>query len=168
VTAPVGRPPSRAREPQPQGIRGLQLRIDAFRGVADTFGTFNKPVGPIRNTAYAAPAARPTDRCRSRALAALAASGTRGLPASAAPSVFRMAVRVVSSQRVGRSAVVPVERAVDPEMLGIGYLLPGSPRRASLGDGRSRVPCRECCHRVRFLSDRRTSTLRQTRSARCI
>src|ERR1700757_4633182 len=68
VTAPVGRPPSRPREPQPQGIRGLQLRIDAFRGVADTFGTFNKPVGPIRNTAYAAPAARPTDRCRSRAL----------------------------------------------------------------------------------------------------
>jgi hypothetical protein len=57
----------------------------------------------------------------------LAASGTRGVPASAAPSVFRLAVRVASGRRVGRSAVVLVGRAVDPMMLGIGYLLPGSP-----------------------------------------
>ncbi len=32
----------------------------------------------------------------------------------------------------------------------------------------SRVPCRERCHRVRSLSDRRTSTMRQTCSARRI
>jgi hypothetical protein len=67
--------------------------------------------------------------------AALAASGTRGLPASAAPSVFRLAVRAGSGPRVGRSAVVAFARAVDPVMLGIGYLLPGSPRRASMNDG---------------------------------
>jgi|GEM_PF-2674378 len=68
--------------------------------------------------------------------AALAASDTRGLPASAAPAVFRLAVRVVVGPRVGRSAAVLVGRGVDPVMLGIGYLLPGSPRRASLSDGR--------------------------------
>jgi hypothetical protein len=100
--------------------------------------------------------------------AALAASGTRGLPASAAPAVFRLAVRVVVGPRVDCSAVVRVERTVGTEMLGIGYLLPGSPRRASLSDGQSRVPRRECCHRVRFVSDRRTGSLRETRSARRI
>jgi len=59
--------------------------------------------------------------------AALTASGTRGLPASAAPSVFRLAVRVVSGQRVGRSAVVPVERAVDPAMTGHRVPAPREP-----------------------------------------
>jgi hypothetical protein len=100
--------------------------------------------------------------------AALAASGTRGLPASAAPAVFRLAVRVISGPRVGRSAVVLVGRAVGPVMLGIGYLLPGSPRRVSLCDGRSRGPCRECDHRVRFVSDLRTGGIRQTSSVRRI
>ena len=59
---------ARARKPEPQRIRGQQLSIDAaLYGVADTFGTYNKPVGPSRNTALRR-SRRPTDRCRSRAL----------------------------------------------------------------------------------------------------
>ena len=79
------------------------------------------------------PSARPLSLSRP---AASAAWGTRGLPASAAPSVFRLAVRVVSGRGVGLSAVVLVGRAVDLVLLGIGQLLPGSPQHASLSDGR--------------------------------
>jgi hypothetical protein len=158
---------AQARKPQPQCIRGQQLCIDVGSTASRTLlAHITSPLvmvwlrpAPWPSSGRPRPLSRP---------AALTASGARGLPPSAAPAVFRLAVRAGSGQAVRRSAVVPVERAVDPEMLGIGYLLPGSPRRASSGEGRSRVPCRERCHRVRFLSDRRTSTLRQTRSARRI
>ena len=156
-----------AGKPKTKGIRGGQLRVDvALDGVADTFGTYNKPLVPAGTRPPPLP---PSDRplALSRP-AASPASGARGLPASAAPSVFRLAVWVVLGQEVGRSAVVAVERAIDPVMPGIGYLLPGRPRRASLGDGPSRIRCRECCHRVRYLSDRRTDSVRQTRSTRRI
>ncbi|WP_394328664.1 rolling circle replication-associated protein [Mycobacterium avium] len=68
-------------------MRGRQFRINnAVDGVADTFGAYNKPVGPSRNTVYAAPAVRPT-------ATALAPCGLAGLGHSRSTGV-RRSVRV--------------------------------------------------------------------------
>ena len=114
-----------AREPQPQGIRARQLRFNSVIDcAADTLAQTPSPLVPAGTRPTPLP---PSDRPLSLSRpTALAASGTRGLPASAAPSVFRLAVRVVSGRRVGRSALVLVERMVDPGILGIGYPLSGA------------------------------------------
>ena len=63
---PPARPPSRAREPEPQGIRGQRLRINpALDGVADTFGISNKPGGPSGTRPTPLP---PSDRPLARPL----------------------------------------------------------------------------------------------------
>jgi hypothetical protein len=89
-------------------------------------------VSPSRSAASAA-VFRPAAISRP---AALAASGARELPASAAPAALRLALRGVVDHGVDRAAVVSVERAVDLVMLGIRYLFSGSFRRASLSDVR--------------------------------
>ena len=72
-------------------------------GVADTFGTYNKPVGPSRNTAYAAPAVRPT-------AAAPAPCGLDGLGHSRSPGA-RGSVRVPA----GHSGCIGLDRGRPPQ-----------------------------------------------------
>jgi hypothetical protein len=80
---------SAAAEPTNSGLGNRRPRASAadssgtyaaLNGVADTFGTYNKPFGPSRNTVYAAFAVRPT-------AAALAPCGLDGLGHSGSTGV---------------------------------------------------------------------------------
>jgi hypothetical protein len=140
-----------AREPQPQGVRSQTAPINASRdGVADTFGTYNKPTSGGLARACALPSSdRPLQLSRPAALTAL---GARGLPPSPAAAKSRASPHRECCDAAGCQLVQRVEPGTDDAMAGIEIPAPQNPDAAHLRINSSeerKVPCRECKHRVR-------------------
>ena len=96
----------------------------------------------------------------------LAASGARDLPSTEAPA--EPDANGGPSGADVEPSVDGVETVAEDAMLGIGMPAPRSLRCCSPGKRQHEAPGWECKHRVRFMSVRRTASIRQRSSTRRI
>jgi hypothetical protein len=115
----------------PRASAAKQLRINAsLDGVADTFGTYNKPTSGGLARACALPSSdRPLQLSRPAALTAL---GARGLPPSPAAAKSRASPHRECCDAAGCQLVQRVEPGTDDAMAGIEIPAPQNPDAAHL------------------------------------